>query len=94
MPGAPKIKGKPKPTLFKHHTTEVSAKLVHRVVFATSLECSVTGKILLVVITNIGTRHDLVFHTGDTVANLLALHMQHVTQHTQLTEVLFRQGGV
>ena len=41
-----------------------------------------------VVITNIGTRHDLMFHTGDTLADFLTLHMLHVTQHTQFTEVL------
>ena len=36
-------------------STGGSAKLVHRVVFATSLECSLPGKIFLVVIANIGT---------------------------------------
>ena len=33
--------------------------------------------------------NDLVFDAGDTLAYLLALHVQHVTQHAKLTEVLF-----
>ena len=46
----------------------------------------VTGKILLVVITDIGARHDLVFHTGNSVADILALYMQYVAQHGQVND--------
>jgi len=57
------------PPFSNNHSSDDSGKLVHRVVLAASFEYSFTGKILFVVITNIGTRHDMVFHTGDTASH-------------------------
>src|SRR5210317_1567730 len=64
-----------------------SGELVHRVVFTACLEGSVTGEVLLVVIADIGSRHILVLDARDALTNFLALHMEHVAQHAQITEV-------
>ena len=49
------------------------AKLIHRIVFAACLQRSFTGKIFLMVITNVGTRHILVLDAGDALTDFLAL---------------------
>ncbi len=43
------------------------------------------------IITNVRTRHILVFHAGNALTNFFALYTSHITQHTCSTKVLFRQ---
>ena len=69
-----------------------SGKLIHRIVFAASFQRSVSREVLLVVIANVRSRHVLVFDAGNTLSNLLTLHVKDVAQHAQVTEVLFRKG--
>ena len=41
------------------------------------------------VVSQVGARHVLVLHAGDPLADLLALHIAHIPQHTLLAEVFF-----
>ena len=72
-----------------------SAKLIHGVVVTRRFQRRITGEVLLVVIAHVGTRHVLVLHTGDALADLLALHTRRIAQHPRLTEVLLGEviGG-
>ena len=60
--------------------------------FSAFLEGSITREVLLVVVTDIRSGHVLVLDAGDALADLLALHVQYVTEHTHFTEVLLRQS--
>ena len=64
------------------------AELVHGVVFTTGLERGFASEIFLMFVTNVGTRHILVLHTGDTLADFLALNTGNITKHTHFAEII------
>ena len=76
------------------------AELVHGIVFTTGLERGFASEIFLMLVTNVGTRHVLVLHTGDTLADFLALDAGNIAKHTHFAEIILRQivraqcGGV
>ena len=67
------------------------AELVHGVVFATSFQRGFTGKIFFMIITNIGARHVLMLHTGDALADFLALDASNIAKHAHLAEIILRK---
>lgn len=67
-------------------------KLIHGIVFAAGFQCSFTGKVFFVVVANVRTGHVLVFHTSNTVADLLALYVFHICQHAVFRKVAFGQS--
>src|SRR5690606_3184684 len=74
---------------------QLSAELVHGVVFTTGLQSGFTSKVFLVVVADVGAGHALVLDAGDTLTDLLTLNAFHVGQHAFLCEVAFCQvvGG-
>ena len=67
-------------------------KLVHGVVLATSLECSVSREILLVIVSDVGASHVLVLDTRQTLPDLPPLNILNIGQHclgTKVAEKIF-----
>ena len=70
---------------------ETLTKLIHRVVLATSLQCSVTGEVFFVIVTHIRSSHVLMLDTGNTLTNFLSLDPSNIPQHAGVAKVLFGQ---
>src|SRR5262245_28852384 len=73
-------------------TSLLGRELMHRIVLAGSLEGRFAGEVLLVVVAHVGAGHVLVLDAGDALADFLALHVLHVTEHTLWAEIVLRQS--
>ena len=67
------------------------AELIHRIVFAASLERRFTREIALVVVAHIRASHILVFDTRELFANFSALHASDIGEHALIPKVAFRK---
>ena len=56
-------------------------KLVHGVVLPSSQQSRISREVVLVVVTNVGSGHVLVFHTVQTFSDLTTLNSSDIGQH-------------
>lgn len=76
----------------------LSAELVHGIMGTACFQCSLSGKIFLMVITDVRTRHILVPDTGYALTDFLTLYSQNIAKHSRIAkiflgEIVGRQGG-
>lgn len=75
-------------SFFPHRTQLL--ELIHRVVFTRCFQSSFATEVILVVVAHVRTGHVLMLDTSDTLTDFLALNASNITQHTLVTEVLWK----
>ena len=75
------------PRIGSHEGPLGRLELVHCIVFAACFQSCFTGKILLVIITNVAASHILVFDAGDALADFFTLDVLDVTEHRLIAEI-------
>src|SRR3954467_15985727 len=63
------------------HDCLLLAELVHGVMGAAGLQGRLAREISLMVVADVGTSHVLVLHAGDSLTDLLTLHVLHIAEH-------------